>query len=255
LGPIRWADWPTAASAGGRVYLAAVRGLIPLVLLLLDTVARRRGALTTKWFTIDFSKGVDSEERPAVEINTSLGFQGQPINDSAVISCTRRWLRRERTRSSGWISEPALYRRAAEATTLRTHLDGLLHGHGRDTAAVLAGDMNDEVSAATTQILNGPPGSAIGTVGFGRPDEGDGDRMWNLAPLISPEQRFTRKYRGRPELVDHIFITHFLASGDRTTEVTTRMAEGVLPSIEDNPNTRRGKPGSDHAAVIAAFNL
>jgi endonuclease/exonuclease/phosphatase family metal-dependent hydrolase len=148
----------------------------------------------------------------------------------------------------------ALYRRASEATTLRTHLDGLLNGGGRDTAAVLTGDMNDEVDAATTQILNGPPGSEIGTVGFARPDGGDGDRMWNLAPLISAEQRFTRKYRGRPELIDHVFVSHFLASG-RTTEVTTRMAEGVLPSIEDNPNARRGEPGSDHAAVIAAFDL
>jgi endonuclease/exonuclease/phosphatase family metal-dependent hydrolase len=149
----------------------------------------------------------------------------------------------------------ALYRRASEATTLRTHLDGLLTGGGRDIATVLTGDMNDEVEAATTQILNGPPGSEIGTVGFGRPDGGDGDRMWNLAPLISAEQRFTRKYRGRPELIDHIFVSHFLASGGRTTEITTRMAEGLLPSIEDNPNARRGEPGSDHAAVIASFDF
>jgi len=38
------------------------------------------------------------------------------------------------------------------------------------------------MDAATTQILNGPPGSEIGTVGFGRPDDGDGDRMWISAP-------------------------------------------------------------------------
>src|SRR5919106_4730507 len=44
--------------------------------------------------------------------------------------------------------------------------------------------MNDEVEAATTLILNGPPGSEIGTVGFDQPDLRDGDRLWNLAPLI-----------------------------------------------------------------------
>ena len=47
---------------------------------------------------------------------------------------------------------------------------------------ILTGDMNDELDAATTQILNGPTGSEIGTAGFGRPDTGDGDRLWNLAP-------------------------------------------------------------------------
>jgi endonuclease/exonuclease/phosphatase family metal-dependent hydrolase len=147
----------------------------------------------------------------------------------------------------------ALYRRASEATTLRVHLDGLLNGLGREKAVILTGDMNDELDAATTQILNGPTGSEIGTAGFGHPDAGDGDRIWNLAPLIPEERRFSRVYRGRPELIDHIFVSHWLAG--RTIAVTTAMAEGALPSIEDNPNARRGKPGSDHAAVIATFNL
>jgi hypothetical protein len=54
-------------------------------------------------------------------------------------------------------------------------------------------------------------------------------------------------------LIDHIFVSHFLTG--RTTAVTTAMAEGALPSIADNPDARRGKPGSDHAAVIATFDL
>jgi endonuclease/exonuclease/phosphatase family metal-dependent hydrolase len=148
----------------------------------------------------------------------------------------------------------ALCRRASEAATLRVHLDGLLDGGGRTTAVVLAGDLNDEVDAATTQILNGPPGSEIGTAGFGRPDRGDGDRMWNLAPLIPADRRFTRVYRGRGELIDHVFVSHFLASG-RTTAVTTVTAEGALPSVADDPTARRGEPGSDHAAVVATFDL
>jgi endonuclease/exonuclease/phosphatase family metal-dependent hydrolase len=147
----------------------------------------------------------------------------------------------------------ALYRRASEATTLRVHLDGLLAGLGREMAVILTGDMNDELDAATTQILNGPPGSEIGTPGFGHPDGGDGNRIWNLAPLIPEERRFSRVYRGRPELIDHIFVSHFLAG--RVTAATTATAEGALPSIADNPDARRGKPGSDHAAVIATFEL
>ncbi|MCH8991571.1 MAG: endonuclease/exonuclease/phosphatase family protein, partial [Acidobacteria bacterium] len=72
----------------------------------------------------------------------------------------------------------ALFRRSTEATTLRALLNDLLDGDGRNKAVILTGDMNDEVEAATTQILNGPKGSEIGTIGFDRQDQGDGDRMW-----------------------------------------------------------------------------
>jgi endonuclease/exonuclease/phosphatase family metal-dependent hydrolase len=148
-----------------------------------------------------------------------------------------------------------LYRRASEATTLRAHLDGLLAGTGRDLPVILMGDLNDEVNAGTTLILNGPPGSEIGSDGFEQPDLSDGDRMWNLAPLIPEERRFSRLYRGRMELIDHIFVSHFLVSGTRTTDATTVVAPPGMPSIEDNPNARQGAPGSDHAAVVAAFDF
>jgi predicted extracellular nuclease len=149
----------------------------------------------------------------------------------------------------------ALFRRASEATTVRAHLDALLDGDGRNVPVVLAGDMNDEVSAATTLILNGPPGSEIGTVGFEQSDLGDGDRMWNLAPLIPEERRFSRLYRGRMELIDHIFVSHFLVTGTHTTDVTTVVAEPGMPSIEDDPTVRQGEAGSDHAAVVATFDF
>jgi hypothetical protein len=49
---------------------------------------------------------------------------------------------------------------------------------------MVLGDLNDEVEAATTQILNGPTGSEIGTGGFNQPDHGDRQRLWNLASRI-----------------------------------------------------------------------
>ena len=67
--------------------------------------------------------------------------------------------------------------------------------------------------------------------------------MRNLAPLIPEERRFSQVYRGRPELIDHIFVSYLLAI--RTTAVTTVTADGALPSSGDNPKARRGKPGSD----------
>ena len=55
----------------------------------------------------------------------------------------------------------ALYRRAAEAVTVRAAATDLLTND--DSASVMVlGDLNDEVEAATTQILNGPTGSEIG---------------------------------------------------------------------------------------------
>jgi hypothetical protein len=59
----------------------------------------------------------------------------------------------------------ALYRRAAEAVTVRATATALL---------------------ATTQILNGPTGSEIGTGGLNQPDHGDRQRLW-IWPHASPK--------------------------------------------------------------------
>ena len=76
---------------------------------------------------------------------------------------------------------------------------------------IVLGDLNDEPLAATTQILLGPPGSEIDTRGFDLDDAGDGQRLWNLAPRILPEdRRFSRVFNGRPELIDHILVSHAL---------------------------------------------
>ncbi len=147
----------------------------------------------------------------------------------------------------------ALNRRSSEATTVRQWMTGTIADQGVDEPFVLLGDMNDEVEAATTQILNGPSGSEIGTRGFDVPDAGDRQRLWNLAPLIDPDRRATRRYRGRGELIDHMFVSRFLSL--RTEAVTTVQAGGgPLPSIDDDP---RGAAhlGSDHAAILASFNF
>ena len=150
----------------------------------------------------------------------------------------------------------ALYRRAGEATTVRNWITDQLDGRGREEPLVLLGDMNDVVEAATTQILNGPPGSEIGTAGFDRPDRGDGERMFNLTPLIPEGERVTRVFRGRREVIDHIFASHFLVSDGRIAGVRTAQARGgPLPSINENPNEPLPAPGSDHAAVVATFDF
>jgi predicted extracellular nuclease len=102
---------------------------------------------------------------------------------------------------------------------VRAAADALLEGQGQDRSVVVAGDLNDEPQAATTQILLGPGGSEIGTAGVERPDKGDAHRLWNLAPLISKDERFSRVYRGRGELIDHVLVSHALVGTAST--VTT----------------------------------
>jgi endonuclease/exonuclease/phosphatase family metal-dependent hydrolase len=145
----------------------------------------------------------------------------------------------------------ALYQRAAEAVTARSLADRLLDGLGSERAVVVLGDLNDEPYAATTQIMLGPPGSEIGTEGFERPDQGDAWRLWNLAPLIPEERRFTRVYRGRPELVDHVLVSHALVQRVIRADTT----EQAPPSITEFPWRRRNAPGSDHRPVFAELDL
>ncbi|MFI7411607.1 endonuclease/exonuclease/phosphatase family protein [Streptomyces sp. NPDC049627] len=149
----------------------------------------------------------------------------------------------------------ALYRRAAEATTLRALADSLLEGEGRDRDVAVLGDMNDVVNAATTQILLGPPGSELDRPGaFGDPDLGDPFRLWNVAPRIPAKRRFSRVNVGRPELIDHVLVSHRIArrlpeSGAGTGLPALHEEPLELPSVGEDPTDRVGTPGSDHAPV------
>ena len=136
---------------------------------------------------------------------------------------------------------------------MRAAATDLLTGHPQ-RAVVVLGDLNDEVEAATTQILNGPPGRRLVPPALTSPDNGDAQRLWNLAPRIPAEQRFSRIYRGRKELIDHIFVSHALVGKIAQDHVTTDAA-GPTPSIDDDPTQRRGAPGSDHRPVLASIDL
>jgi hypothetical protein len=87
--------------------------------------------------------------------------------------------------------------------------------------------------------------------GFDRPDSGDGQRLWNLAPLIPDNQRFSRVFRGRGELIDHLLVSHALVKAVQTVT----MGEIAIPSITEQPTERHNEPGSDHRPVVAVFDL
>jgi hypothetical protein len=145
----------------------------------------------------------------------------------------------------------ALYRRAAEAATVRSFANGRLAGRGTERAMVVLGDANDTVDAATTQLLLGPGGSEIGTPGERVPDQGEPWRLWNVAPLIPDEQRFSRIYRGRRELIDHVLVSRALL--ERIGDAGTVAHD--LPSVHDDPRVRRNVAGSDHAPVFVRLDV
>jgi endonuclease/exonuclease/phosphatase family metal-dependent hydrolase len=155
----------------------------------------------------------------------------------------------ERARYAGY----ALALRAAEAITMRAEVTQRLGGQGQQRALIMLGDLNDEPLAATNQLLLGPPGSEIGTHGFDIPDAGDAQRMWNLAPRIPEARRFSRKFNGRGELIDHILVSSALVQ--HVVSVDTGAPTTDLPSVTTDPTERRDASGSDHAPVIAHFDI
>ena len=147
----------------------------------------------------------------------------------------------------------ALNRRAAEAVAMRGVADELLDGEGATRFLAVLGDLNDEARAATTQMLQGPPGSEIGTRGEKSPDKGDAWRLLNLAPLIPEDRRFSRIFEGRAELIDHIFVSTALRA--RVTRADTVTGATALPSITPDAAARKEAPVSDHAMVVATLDL
>lgn len=146
----------------------------------------------------------------------------------------------------------ALYRRAAEATTLRVWVTAALGGAGETRPLILTGDLNDTEQAATTQLLLGPPGSEIHTRGFDQPDQGDHQRLWNLAPLMPDDKNYSRINQGRKELIDHILVSAALVKPTDSITVEAIIPQ-QLPSITPDPNARLSQPSSDHAPVVATF--
>lgn len=154
----------------------------------------------------------------------------------------------------------ALRRRTAEAVTLRIRANALLEGNN-STPLLLLGDFNDVPQAQTSLILTGPPGSEIGTRGFNPDDKGDDVRLFNLAPVIAPRRRFSRKHRGRGELLDQIFASvEFFPRGQDNRRQLPDVDSHVnfrdrLSSVGDDPGRRAREIAPDHAPVTATFDL
>jgi hypothetical protein len=122
------------------------------------------------------------------------------------------------------------------------------------TAVVVLRDLNDEPQAVTKQILHGPPGSEIDTAGYGRPDQGDTQRLWNVAARIPAEHLYFRIYQGRRELIDHMLVSRTLVTKVADGAVTTGASRPCRsPTTHRRPRRPRLRPparGRRHRPLI-----
>ena len=153
----------------------------------------------------------------------------------------------------------ALERRAAEATSLREHVTGLLSA---SREVVVLGDLNDGSEAATTQILYGPPGSqprgpddaTHASGAFQRADDEDDQRLFNVTKLVPENIRWSRRHNGQNELLDHILASEGLmprVNGLRRTPTMSILNKDTPTLIGPNPSVSGVIP--DHAPVTATF--
>lgn len=138
-------------------------------------------------------------------------------------------------------------------------MTALLNG-GRDL--IVLGDFNDGSEAATTQILYGEPTSqprgpedaTNPASAFQRPDQNDPWRLFNVTQLVLEDQRWTRKYNGQKELLDHILAS----AGLTPRQGNLRQVPAMSILNEDTPNligahSIVGGVIPDHAPVTATF--
>lgn len=75
----------------------------------------------------------------------------------------------------------------------------------------------------------------------------------DLAACIPEANRYSRIYRGRPELIDHILASHAVTSLVKDGDINFH---GPRPaSITDDPNAQTGRPASDHRPLLLTVDL
>ncbi len=133
-------------------------------------------------------------------------------------------------------------KRLGQGVEVRRAVDRLLSEVPGARVAVL-GDFNDVLDSECLRIV----------MGDARACRSPGLSAFELLPCelsVPPGLRFTQRYRGRPEMLDHILISRSLLphfDGARVFNEFLRDAEeGPKPDLSPDP-------GSDHAPLVATF--
>ncbi len=144
----------------------------------------------------------------------------------------------------------SLVARAQEAVAARVLVTQLLRERPGEAMLVL-GDLNDDLEAETTRIIEGgsPLLSRDNLVTQENPL-----RLFNLTRLVNPEQRWTYLHRNRRAQFDHIFANWELAQSLARSDPTDLRGDIQIFNsyLEDSEGFL---PFSDHAPVLAAFDI
>ena len=144
----------------------------------------------------------------------------------------------------------ALHRRAAEAAAVRTFVDRAARRPGGDASA--GGRRRPQRRAVGRDHADPARPARLGDrhrrlhpAGPGRPAAAVEPRRRSI-----PEaQRFSRVYRGRGELIDHLLVSRAVVG----TVISVTAGGPVPESVGDDPRARVDKPGSDHRPVVATL--
>lgn len=154
----------------------------------------------------------------------------------------RRYPRDEDERARG--TAYALIKRTAEAVAVRVELNRLMTGN--DEPMILMGDMNDDASAITTQIMLGPEDRSL----YHR-DKFDDVRLYALDEYIPAERRYSRVYHKKGEMIDHICVSKELIFFVRRVDSFVEPIDSIDQSVE----SRRDAVYPDHAPVFVRFEI
>lgn len=146
----------------------------------------------------------------------------------------------ERARETGF----ATLKRTAEAAAVRVYINRLVTGNAEPL--VLMGDFNDGPEAMPVQIMLGPHDRSLSTR-----DKFDDIRLYNMAPYIEANRRFSRMYLKEKELIDHICVSHELIFHRRQVDAFVEPIENIDADLE----TRRETIYPDHAPIFARFEI
>ena len=134
-------------------------------------------------------------------------------------------------------------KRNAQALELRLLVDELFDADPAP-AIVVTGDFNAEDGATPLKIIAGAP-----------EDTGNGALAYrSLVPLeraIPADRRFSVLHHGRPQLLDHLLVSHALLGAVRIVEIHNEALGDEAMAYERDV----AAGGSYHAPIVAAFDL
>lgn len=134
-------------------------------------------------------------------------------------------------------------KRVGQAFETRMFVDTLFDADP-EALVVVGGDLNAETSEVPMQTLRGDVGDT------GNPDLNN-RMLYPLEHTVPESSRFTLYHRGSKNLLDHLLVSQGLLNFYRTTEIHNELVRDETTAFAFDTKF----PGSDHAPIVAEFDI